>query len=660
MSALFRPRGLALVVVSLLLAGLALPQHAVVCAHEATTVAPASQNGDPQSLPLSAQASISAVLGRDDASYHVVPLANGLRANNPKQALVVDFTPRGVEVRSGGTRWGLVASSCGYGPALMPVADAPPQGSANRVEYRRGALTEWYVNGPLGLEQGFTLDTPPGPRASGHPLTLSVALSGDLEPSVDPDSSGLTLREADGTAVLHYGGLSAFDAAGRELPVRVAQEGSQVRLLVDDTAARYPVVIDPFVQAGEGTRARLITSVGAMHDRFGFSVAISGDTVVVGTDDRANTEPRSAYVFVEPAGGWSGRLTQTARLEASDGAPGDQFGHSVAISGDRVVVGARSDTIGGNVAQGSAYVFVEPAGGWSGRLTQTAKLVASDGEGFDAFGWDVAIDGDTVVVGAISDEVGGNSAQGSAYVFVEPAGGWGGNLTETAKLVASDGAASDDFGGSVAISGDTVVVGAHTKDIGGINQQGAAYVFVEPAGGWEGNLTETAGLLASDGAVFDNFGVGVAIGGDTVVVGSFGDDIGGNVSQGSAFVFVEPVGGWGGNLTETAKLVASDGAANDTLGRSVAISGDRVVVGAHDDDVGSNPDQGSVYLFDEPAGGWGGSLTETAKLVASDGAALDSFGISVAVSADTFLVGAYRDDVGNKINQGSGYVFVLP
>jgi hypothetical protein len=125
-------------------------------------------------------------------------------------------------------------------------------------------------------------------------------------------------------------------------------------------------------------------------------------------------------------------------------------------------------------------------------------------------------------------------------------------------------------------------------------------------------------------------------------------------------VFVEPAGGWAGNLTETAKLSASDGAAGDFFGRSVEISDDRVVVGAFGDDVGNHPDQGSAYVFVEPAGGWGGNLTETAKVVASGGATLDNFGISVSISPDTLVVGAYGDDVGNHPNQGSGYVFVLP
>jgi uncharacterized repeat protein (TIGR02543 family) len=204
----------------------------------------------------------------------------------------------------------------------------------------------------------------------------------------------------------------------------------------------------------------------------------------------------------------------------------DNFGASVALSGDTVVVGARGD----DSSKGSAYVFVRPAGVWATTSTYTARLTASDGVAWDNFGYSVAItiSGDTVVVGAYSDD----SEKGSAYVFVRPVGGWV-DMTETAKLTASDGEAGDRFGYSVAISGDTVVVGAYGDDIGNNDNQGSAYVFVRPGGGWATTSTYTARLTASDGAAWDHFGASVAISGDTVVVGAYGDDSG----KGSAYIF---------------------------------------------------------------------------------------------------------------------------
>ena len=217
-------------------------------------------------------------------------------------------------------------------------------------------------------------------------------------------------------------------------------------------------------------------------------------------------------------------------------------------------------------------------------------------------------------------------------------------LTEDAKLTASDAAQNDDFGASVAVSGITVVVGAPFDDDNG-DASGSAYVFVRPVGGWTGALTEDAKLTASDGAADHGFGFSVAISGDTVVAGALGDDS----FSGSAYVFVRPVGGWAGSLTENAKLTASDGAANDLFSTSTAISGNVVVAGAA---FGS-----SAYLFVEPVGGWAGSLTEDAELTASDGDPADQLGFSIAIWGNTVVAGAPSDDVNPGDAAGSAYVF---
>ena len=349
----------------------------------------------------------------------------------------------------------------------------------------------------------------------------------------------------------------------------------------------------------------------------------------------------SLFVYVDDAGA-TYPLTidpwvQTAKLTASDGMGArDSFGGSVAVDGDTVVVGAKRGDIGGNTNQGSAYVFVKPGGGWA-NMTETAKLTASDGVAGDEFGHSVAIDDDTVVVGAVDDD----SLRGSAYVFVKPGGG-SANLTETAKLTASDGAANDYFGSSVAIDDDALVVGALADE----SYQGSAYIFVTPGGGWAAT-TETAKLTASDGAAWDTFGSSVAMSGGTVIVGAYGDDS----CQGSAYVFVKPGGGWASG-TETAKLTASDGAVDDRFGGSVAISGGTAIVGAGLDNVGANDRQGSAYIFVKPGAGWAAG-TETAKLTASDGAVDDRFGGSAAISGGTVIVGAY----GDESYEGSAYVY---
>ena len=333
---------------------------------------------------------------------------------------------------------------------------------------------------------------------------------------------------------------------------------------------------------------------------FGYSVSVDGDTVVVGAHRDDNNDTGSAYVFVKPSTGWASTV-ETAELTATDGAAGDQFGWSVSVEGDTVVAGAYGD----DNFTGSAYVFVRPSDGEWATTTETAKLTASDGAGNEYFGSSVSVEGDTVVVGAsLDDDNGANS--GSAYVFVRPSTGWA-TATETGKLTASDGARNDYFGLSVSVYGNTVVVGAERDDDNG-SSSGSAYVFVKPSAGWA-DATETAKLTASDGAADDEFGGSVSVEGDTVVVGASLDDDNG-AESGSAYVFLRPSTGWSATTTETAKMTASDGTVDDRFGRSVSVDGDTVVVGANQDELGS----GSAYAF--AAVGWariGGSGAGTVE-----------------------------------------------
>ena len=395
--------------------------------------------------------------------------------------------------------------------------------------------------------------------------------------------------------------------------------------------------------------AKLTPSDGAAGDNFGWSVAADGDTVVVGTTKYGGdgTDAGAAYVYTRQSDAWS----QVAKLTASNGFHGNSFGSSVAVDGDTVVVGAYQEDANG-IFSGSAYLFTEPAsGGWV-TATQTAKLTASDGDHYDYFGSSVAVDGDTVVVGATGDDDNGRNS-GSAYLFTEPASGGWVTATQTAKLSASDWDRYDSFGSSVAVDGDTVVVGAYEDDDNGTNS-GSAYLFTKPASeGWV-TATETARLTASDGARYDSFGSSVAVDDDTVMVGATGDNDN-DRNSGSAYLFTKPATGWTTTSSFTAKLTASDGAADDRFGYSVAMDGDTVVVGARlDADNGSQ--SGSAYLFTKPASGGWVTATETGKLTASDGTADNYFGGSVAVDGDTVVVGSHYDD-DNGENSGSVYMY---
>jgi Ca2+-binding RTX toxin-like protein/6-phosphogluconolactonase (cycloisomerase 2 family) len=271
---------------------------------------------------------------------------------------------------------------------------------------------------------------------------------------------------------------------------------------------------------------------------------------------------------------------------------------------------------------GSAYVFKETS---SGVWQQMAKLIDPDGAQYDNFGNSVASDGDTVIVGTkYSDRT-----KGSAYIFQEIGGNW----QKMAKLTASDGANGDNFGQSVAIDGDTVIVGAGLDDTNNGYDSGSAYIFREVSPGtWE----QVTKLTASDSAISDFFGWSAAIDGDTVVVGARGDDDSGS-NSGSAYVFREVSPGTWQQMT---KLTASDGADSDLFGYSVAIDGRMIIVGAEGDADGKDLWKGSAYIFQKTSSG---SWQEAAKLTASDGAAYDYFGQSLAIEGGRILVGARGD-----------------
>ena len=400
---------------------------------------------------------------------------------------------------------------------------------------------------------------------------------------------------------------------------------------------------------------------GAGHE-FGYSVAISGDYAIVGTD-QFNYLAGSAYIFKNNAGTWS----EVQKIVASDGVAFDRFGNSVAISGDYAIVGALwegEDAAGGNYLDeaGSAYIFKNNAGTWS----EVQKIVASDRETWDNFGESVSISGDYVIVGVSRenhDATGGNYLEhaGSAYIFKNNAGTW----SEIKKIVASDREANDLFGYPVSISGDYAIVGAYAEDhnaTGGNYQgnAGSAYIFKNNAGTW----SQVQKIVASDRWAGDIFGYRVAISGDYAIVGAYGEDhndAGGNFlsEAGSAYIFKNIAGTW----YQMKKIVASDGGEADLFGSSVSISGDYAIVGAWGEDhdaAGGNylATAGSAYVFKNNAENW----SEVQKIVASDREAVDMFGTSVVISGDYVLVGAVREDHdatgGNTLSSaGSAYIF---
>ena len=374
----------------------------------------------------------------------------------------------------------------------------------------------------------------------------------------------------------------------------------------------------------------IVLNVGS----FGWSTAVQDDMAVFGapsTNIWADTGGQ-AYVFARSGTTW----TEQAKLMNSDAEESDRFGDKVSLSGDTVVVGAHwhdHPTAGPNA--GAAYVFVRNGTVWN----EQAKLTPSDAEFAGEFGISVGISGDTIMVGM---EPIGQNPGGTVYVFVRSGTSW----TEHAKLTGGDTEAQDNFGASISLSGDVAVIGANYDDHAGGQDAGSVYVFVRSGTSW----VEEAKLTASDSAAFDRFGNSVSLSGDTVLVGAALDDHVAGTNAGAAYVFVRNGTVW----AEQAKLTANDAAAHDIFGHSVGLWGDTAVVGALTDDHSELSEPGSAYVFIRDGTSW----AKQTKLIGSDPTKDDHFGMSVGVSGHTLVIGAYEDDP-VFINGGSAYVYRL-
>jgi hypothetical protein len=386
-------------------------------------------------------------------------------------------------------------------------------------------------------------------------------------------------------------------------------------------------------------RQKITSTPRGVGAQFGFSMAVSGNTMVVGARHDATTAPTAgaAYVFVRNGTTW----TQQAQLLASDGATSDEFGYSVAISGDTVVVGAFHANAGFD-NNGAAYVFVRNGTTW----TQQQKLTANDATASDEFGNAVAIEGDVIAVGAHFADLPSNSEAGSVYRFNRSGTVW----TQVQRVVPiAPFIGGNHFGESLSASAGRLAIGA-SGDNTPFTAAGAVYVFGDSSGSYGFHQKLTIG----DGSNGDRFGNAVALDGDTLVGGAKEDTpIIGEPAHGSAYVFQFGGGAW--SLQQ--KLTASDEAAFDRFGWSVAVSGNTVVVGAREDDTtAGGPDAGSAYVFTRSGVTW----TEIQKLAPTDTFNGDRFGSSVALSLGNPLVGAAEKQLSSPNGQGAVYAFGQP
>ncbi len=491
--------------------------------------------------------------------------------------------------------------------------------------------------------EGVTYQATIQQPASGDSTVLAYQLSGGMTAALS--GKGLAVYDGAGNLAFRMDDLTAVDAAGNVLSAAFALDGEGLLVTIEglDRDA-YPLAVS--LRAHSQSK-KLIASDAQAEDYFGIAVAVSGDVIVVSAshEDSGGTDAGAAYVFQRMHGG-ADNWGEVQKLTASNAEGHASFGQSVAVSGDVIVVGAVSEDSAGSDA-GAAYVFQRMQGGvdnWG----EVKRLIASDAQAYTSFGHYVGVWGDVIVVGAASEDSNGTNA-GAAYVFQRMQGGndnWG----EVQKLVAADPEAGDYFGRSVAVWGDVIVVGAHREESGG-SDAGAAYVFQRMQGGLD-NWGQVQKLMASDPEASDYFGMDVAVWGDVIVVGAADEDTGGS-RAGAAYVYQRMEGG-NDNWGLVKKLMASDAQANDQFGFSTAVSGDLIVVGAVSED-SAGTDAGAVYVFHRLLGGednWG----EMQKLTALDAESNDLFGASVAVSGDVIVVGAYREDSGGT-DAGAAYVF---
>jgi uncharacterized repeat protein (TIGR01451 family) len=502
------------------------------------------------------------------------------------------------------------------------AADVGPVAQGHRIQYRRGDLVEWYQNGRLGVEQGFDLQGSLGCRgvvelklAIDHSLRATLSGGADAAPS-------LSLRDEASGNVLHYSDLFAVDADGKSVPVELAlsERGTELALRVDDRGARYPLTVDPLIWAQVGAAVK--AGDPDANDHFGFAVAAAGDTAVVGAplDDEGGTDAGALYVFtLGSQGTWSQRVKVTgpaagaryghavavAKLSGGDyrivvGAPEDSagaglagwfrgagdtwtaeaefsgagaFGHSVGVSGDRVIVGA----YGEGSSDGVARIYepdprVSPIP-WNETATIT-DVMGSGGQ----LGVSVAIDGDYAVVGQPSYDVAASN-DGRAFVYQRnPAGAW----TRVATLVASDRAAGASFGYHVALSGLSAVIGAPGHN----SAAGAAYVFSGIAGTWAqtARLHTLAGVTLTAG---DEFGRGPSIVGSLLSVGAPKASAG----MGTAYLFSRAAGGW--SLSQT--FAPKGGGTGDFANATTLGSPGHILAGSH---LHGSPTANSGAFFD--------------------------------------------------------------
>jgi FG-GAP repeat len=579
-------------------------------------------------LPDGLLAPLSRSIGAAEPAYAVRAVDGGFRGYAQGGRLRADFTRGGVRVTSATTSASLSAPIVGPEPAPTHAGAISPSAHGNRVGYARTGLDEWYVNGPLGLEQGFTVFRAPAAGA-GRSLAVSMAIGGNVRPSLAQGGRALLLAHAGGPS-LRYGELSARDASGRPVPSRLSLSAGTVTIHLDTARALYPLTIDPLIELSEARP----TPIGASEaGRFGFAIALSADggTALVGAPGDSGSAG-AAFVFTRAGSTWT---QQGPKLTVNEATNAEEertcaaelnecgFGRSVALSadGDTALIGAPR----ANAAQGAAWVFTRAGASWS---QFGEKLTGTDeAKGNGSFGRSVALagDGQTALVGAPRDR----SGHGSAWAFARSGSGF---FAQGARLSGAEEVGDAFFGRSVALSADgtTALIGGPGDD----QHLGAAWAFARIGG----QLAPEGGKLTGGAEEIGDgrFGYSVALSADgsSGLVGARADAAG----VGAAWPIARSGSTW---ELQGPKLVAGGELGEGQFGYAVALSGDgsTALVGAPSD----RSQAGATWTFSRVGAAW----TQDAEQRGGDGEDPQqaAFGMGLALSADasTALIGAPRE-----------------
>jgi RHS repeat-associated protein len=579
------------------------------------------------SLPLMAQGQISATLGAEDDAFRVSAAAGGFRAVNPAQHLGVRFGRSGVTVVSGRMWLGLSLRGVGYGASLTGRGAVAPRVRANRVVYGRAGVSEWYANGPLGLEQGFTVTRAPSGDPVG-PLTLSMALSGNVRASVAADGQSLTISHAGGPS-LRYGGLVASDARGRSLHSWLQFRAGQVLLRVDTRGARFPLRIDPLVH-----QAQLDGGEEIGGGEFGYSVALSanGNTAMVGGPGN-NSGVGAVWVFVRSGSTW------TQQAEITGKAAKESFGFRLALSsdGNTAVIAGDAD-----------WIYTRSEGKWA----QQAELKGEEGCGDNLA---ISGDGHTVLTGYPAFK----GSVGTACVFTYSEGKWS---QQGPMLTGGEEVGDGEFGASVALSyeGNTALIGGPADNREGHPVSvGAAWVFTRSEGIWsqQGEKITTSGEINKESFPEATFGDSVALSsnGNTALIGDNGDD--GYV--GAAWIFTRSGEEWRQQqkITASGEYGSSEKRGKGLFGTRVTLSaeGNTALVGAPAVEWAGYENGGAAYVFARSGSTWS---QQGPKIVGGEYGRITGFGESLALSSNgsTALVGAFEIKKPTK-DVGAAFVF---